>query len=182
MCTTATGVASRKKAQGRPSQECLLGARVAPRKSLVLYEQGSPLAEQLLLLWYLKVSSSCADSLPFSKVVDASFVARKSTMMLGCLVTLQLANLPTSCFYVAMMTLSMEFRPIGVLSMAVGLVLHAIALTLSVSLFECLLWPPLCGTVEGTGSLGAYRFHLTFSESASSDCLGIWLGVPVYSF
>ena len=94
-------------------------------------------------------------------------------MMLGCFVTLQPANLPTSRLCVAMMILSMEFRPNGVLSMVVGFALHAIALTLSVSLFECLLWPPLCDTAEGTGSLGAYRFHLTFSESASSDCLGI---------
>ena len=103
-------------------------------------------------------------------------------MMRACFVTLQPANLPPSRLCVAMRILSMEFRPNGVPSMVVDFALHAIALTLSVSLFECVLWPPLCDTAGGTGSLEAYRFHLTFSESASSDCLGIWPGVPVYSF
>ena len=105
----------------------------------VLFEQGSPLAEQHLLLWYFMVSFFSADSLLSSKVVLSS-AARRSTMSWACSLVLQPANLLPRRLHFSMKIPSMGFPSKRSLSMVVVFVLHAIALILLALLFAFVLW------------------------------------------
>ena len=105
----------------------------------VLFEQGSPLAGQHLLLWYFMVSFFSADSLLSSKVVLSS-AARRSTMSWACSLVLQPANLLPRRLHFSMKIPSMGFPSKRSLSMVVVFVLHAIALILLALLFAFVLW------------------------------------------
>ena len=119
----------------------------------VLFKQGSPLAEQHLLLWYFMVSFFSADSLLSSKVVDLSSAARRSTMSWACTLVLQLANLLPRRLHFSMKIPSMGFPSKRSPSMVVVFVLQAIALILLARLFEFVLWQLLlCDTAGGTNS------------------------------
>ena len=86
------------------------------------------------------VSFFSADSLLSSKVVDLSSAARKLTMIRAYFLVLQPANLLPRRLPISMKILSMGFLSNGIPAMVVVFALHAIVLTLSALLLECVLW------------------------------------------